>query len=460
MEWHSFLTAMGVLAVAPVAAASAKLPASASPPPFRSDRTSEDYSYLRDAGRRVTWSDGFKFIALDEDGRSYLSLGGELRERVETIEAARFGLAGGRGDTYRLQRVLAHADLPVGSNARLFAQIGAHEAIGKRALLPPDEDHFDVQQLFVELQPAPGLSARLGRQEMAFNPLQRFVSFRDGTNVRQNFDGGRLTGNWGPLRVEAFLTRPVALEPGIFDNRGDLNQMFGGVYVSRRLGARGSAALDAYWFRLDREGPSAGREGRHSLGLRFAGASRGVDWDVEGVWQAGRRAGRDVRAWAVSADLGYTLDRAPLRPRFGFRFDAGSGDDDPSDHRVTAFHPLFPSGPYFNEANLTSWTNLVAPRTSLTIKPSQRLTMVAATQFKWREDVDDAVYLGPSTPLAATRGNRARSIGLVHTLDVNLQLNRNLALRAYYLHHGAGEAIEAAGGRPIDFLMASATLRF
>ena len=448
MKSRVLLVAVSALGIC--SAAGADPPA---PPAFRPDRTAEDYSYLRDPANRGHPQDDWKFIALDRDGDVFLSLGGEVRERLEHFDAPRFGLAGGETDTYLLQRLLVHTDLRLGRSVRVFAQLGAHEAFGKAQLLPPDEDHLDVQQLLVEVMPAAGLSARLGRQEMIFNPLQRFVSFRDGTNIRQNFDGGRLTWNRGPLRLEAFLVRPVALERGVFDDSSNRDQMFGGVYASHRLGP-GNA--DAYWFLLDREGLPVGRERRHSLGLRYSGTSGPFDWDLEGVFQMGE----DVDAWAASADLGYSLTGAPLKPRFGLRFDSGSGDDDPSDGRAGGFFPLFPSGPYHNEANLTSWTNLLALRPSVRIQPEPRVALAASVQLKWREDVDDAVYLGPSAPLAATRGNRAREIGQVYTLDANFQLNRNVALRAYYLHHSAGRAIEAAGGNSVDFVMASATLRF
>ena len=81
--------------------------------------------------RRGDWSDGYKYIPLDADGDSWLSLGGELRERPELFDAPRFGLAGGEEDGYVLQRVLVHADLHLGPHVRLFAQLGAYEAFGK-----------------------------------------------------------------------------------------------------------------------------------------------------------------------------------------------------------------------------------------------------------------------------------------------------------------------------------------
>ncbi|MBA2919979.1 alginate export family protein [Sphingomonas sp. MAH-20] len=390
------------------------------------------------------------------------SFGGEVRERLEMIDAPRFGIGGTQADSYLLQRVLLHSDFHFGESARVYAQLGAHEAFGKKILSAPDEDHLDIQQLFVELNPSKSLSLRVGRQEMAFNPAQRFVSFRDGTNIRQAFDGARATLKTGRLRVDGFLTRPVALERGVFDDEPNDKQAFGGVYGAYAVGK--TVSLDGYWFYLDREGASyggvTGEEHRHSFGLRFGGAANGWDWDAEALVQRGRFAGRDIAAWGGALDLGRTFAAAPLKPRIGLRFDAGSGDADCADGTLGSFNPLFPKGPYFNEANLTSFTNLLALRPGLKIKPAKALDVEAAVQFKWRETPGDAVYVGPSAPLAGTAGGTARTIGQVYSLDAALQLNRHVALRAYYLHHSAGAAIERAGGRSVDFAMTSAQFRF
>jgi hypothetical protein len=390
------------------------------------------------------------------------SVGGEVRERLEVFDAPRFGIGGADADTYLLQRVLLHGDVHVGKSARLYAQLGAHEAFGKKLLSAPDEDHLDIQQAFLELTPAKGLSLRIGRQEMAFNPAQRFVSVRDGTNIRQAFDGARATLKTGKLRLDGFFTRPVALERGVFDDEPNDKQVFGGIYGAYALGK--AVSLDGYWFYLDREGASfgglTGEEHRHSFGVRFGGASNGWDWDAEALIQRGRFAGRDIAAWGGALDLGRTFANTPLKPRLGLRFDAGSGDADRADGKLGSFNPLFPKGPYFNEANLTSFTNLLALRPRLKVKPARTLDIEAAVQFKWRETLGDAVYVGPSTPLAGTVGGTSRASGQVYSLDAGLQLNRHVALRAYYLHHSAGTAIERAGGRSVDFAMASAQLKF
>jgi hypothetical protein len=449
-------------AAAALAVISTSLAAAPVPTPFKPDRTAEDYSYLRHPKQRGDWADTYKYVPLNGIGSVYLSFGGELRERFESFDEPRFGCSEATYDSYLLGRALVHADLHAGEHVRVFAQLGDHRAFGKKKVLlaAPDQDRLDVQQLFVDLSPLKQATLRFGRQEMMFSPLQRFISFRDGTNVRQNFDGGRFSFTRGPLKVDAFLVRPVLLQRGSFDDNRNRDQSFGGLYASQKLGNSGALSLDGYIFELRRQKlPGGVKEKRHNIGLRFAGSARGFDWDNEAIYQFGPQGLRRIRAWAASADFGYTLAKTRWKPRLGLRFDAGSGDKGPADNRADAFYPLFPSGPYFNEANVTSWTNLVALRPNLRLQPTSKLTLIGSVQFKWRESCRDAVYLGPSTPLPATFGNRAREIGQVWTFDANYQLNRNLGVRAYYLHHSAGDAIREAGGRPIDFVMGSMTLK-
>lgn len=434
----------------------------AAPPAFKPDRTAEDYRYLADPAKRGSDWDAIKYVPLDDDGSIYASFGGEIRERAEVMDRPAFGIGGREADTYLLQRVLLHADLHLGQSVRVFGQIGAHEAFGKKVLALPDEDHLDVHQLFVDVQPVAGLTVRLGRQEMAFNASQRFVSFRDGTNVRQNFDGARATFLRGALKLDGFYVHPVTLDHGIFNDHGADEQAFGGLYASLGLDAKRARTVDGYWFYLDRDvasyGGVAGEEHRHSIGLRTGGAADGWDWDVEGLLQRGRFAGQDIRAWEASADLGYTL-AGGWKPRLALRFDAGSGDDRRGDGKLGTFNPLFPKGPYFNEANVTSFANLIALRPSVRVRPTPKLGVEAAVQWKWKEARADSVYLGPAAALAGTAG-APREIGQVTSLDATYQLDRHWSLRCYYLHHSAGDAIRAAGGDAINFGMASVQFRF
>ena len=121
--------------------------------------------------------DNLKYIPLGADPETYLSLGMDLRERLEIDDATLFGLGPVHDDTYLLQRTEVHADLHVGEHLQVFAQIEDARPFGKDAVSPVDKDPLDLEQAFVTLsEPLDGgtFKFRVGRQEMAFD-LQRFV---------------------------------------------------------------------------------------------------------------------------------------------------------------------------------------------------------------------------------------------------------------------------------------------
>lgn len=426
-------------------------------PAFKPDRTAEDHSHLRAAAPAER---GYKFIALDRQAAGYLSLGGELRTRAEAFDAPRFGI-GSVHDSYLLQRILLHGDLHIRSSTRVFAQIGIHEAVGRKSLVAADEDLLDLQQFFVELRPARHLALRLGRQELAFNPVQRFVNFRETSNVRLSFDGARATFQSGHTALTAFAVRPVATERGVFDNEPNRDVAFAGIYAARRLSD--DLSVDAYWHWLDRDnvrfGDAAGDEKRHSFGIRTSGAAGSLDWDAEVMLQRGSFSGQDIRAWGGGAELGYQL-RGGLKPRLAFRLDGGSGDHGSADRKLNTFNPLFPRTSYLGEAGLMSFSNLVSARTSLRLLPKAGLEVEGSAALNRRADGDDLVYTAPSVPIAATRAGRSKDIGRQYSVGVRWQASRHVAVQAALVHHSAGGAIRAAGGRAADFATSSVQIRF
>ena len=78
------------------------------PPPYRTVRHDEDYTYLADPRRRTDWLDPIKHIPLGRPGW-YLSLGGELRERFELFENTDWKPA--PADGFLLQKYMLSADL-------------------------------------------------------------------------------------------------------------------------------------------------------------------------------------------------------------------------------------------------------------------------------------------------------------------------------------------------------------
>lgn len=450
-------TASGPVALAILAAAGAARAEDA--PAFKLVRADEDYAYLRTVQER-TGFDRLRYIPLGDE--AYLSLGGEARWRVDASSAPRFGLGREAADTFALGRLLVSGDLHVAPTLRVYGELGLHRDLGKRAAPAlTDRDALDAQVLFVDLTPAPGWRLRLGRQELLLNPTQRFVAVREGPNIRQNFDGVRVTRTVGRLKLDAFHLQPVVLSPGVFDDRRSRSQRFYGLYAATRLSPQ--VSLDTYVLSLERDGARfgsiTGDERRVSLGARLAGSAGPLDYEAEGVAQGGRFAGRRIRAFAASAGGGYTLEH-PWRPRLGLRLDFGSGDSDPTDQRLETFNPMFPKGAYFNEAGLTSWGNLTALRASLGVTPARAVGLETSyTSYRCRTRAD-AIYLQPLTPLVTRCDGPSKNLGGAAQLDGTWQVNRNLKLQGQLVRQTAGQALEIQGGKAVTFATLVAQLRF
>jgi hypothetical protein len=429
-------------------------------PPFKLIRSDESYAYLAD--RPGVGLDSLRYIPLGPD--AYLSLGGEARLRMDSIDAPRFGIGGAEADRYGLGRLLFSADLHLGSRVRVYGQLGLHRDFDKKeSPAVSDRDGVDAQVAFVDVTPDADRRwrLRLGRQEVAFNATQRFVSVRESPNIRQSFDGARLTRQVKDLRLDAFYLHPVTIQTGAFDDSSNRDQQFYGVYVSKALGK--TVSLDVYAFELDRDGVRyaavRGDERRASYGARLAGKRGAIDYEAEGVVQEGRFAGRDIRAWAGSAGGGYTLARS-WSPRLGLRLDVGSGDKDASDDELGTFNPLFPKGSYFNDTGLTSWSNLVAVRPSLGLAPRRDVSVELSYLMRWRQTGEDAIYLQPSAPLAPVGPNQSKAVGNAIQLDATWAVNRNLKVQGQLVHQSADAAVEALGGRSVDFAMLIVQTRF
>jgi hypothetical protein len=427
---------------------------------FKPIRADETYAHLATADR--TGLDVLRYIPVGGD--AYLTLGGEARLRIDAVDAPRFGVAGEQADTYGLVRGLFSADLHLSDRVRVYGELGWHRDVDKTdAPALTDRDGLDAQVAFVDVTPdADRLwRLRLGRQELMLSPTQRFVSVREGPNIRQSFDGLRVTRQTKGLRLDAFYVTPVTIARGAFNDPSNRAQHFYGVYAAGRLATR--LNLDVYALELDRDGARfgavTGDERRRSLGARLAGQVGAADFEAEGMIQRGAFAGRKIRAWGGSVGGGYTL-AAPWKPRIGLRLDAGSGDKDPNDGRLQTFNPLFPKGAYFNESGLTSWSNLMAVRPSLGLSPTKAISLEVSYLDRARQTGGDAAYLQPSVVLPGSLASRAKAVGHALQADASWQATRNVKLQVEALHQEVDAAVKAAGGRDGDFVMAIVQYRF
>uniref|UniRef100_UPI003527F1A2 alginate export family protein n=1 Tax=Bradyrhizobium sp. (strain ORS 278) TaxID=114615 RepID=UPI003527F1A2 len=427
-------------------------------PAIRTNRWQEDWSALGNPALRTAPFDPIKYVPL-QPGRpsSYVSFGMTLRERFESLDAASFGIGGAKPDTHVLHRLQLHVDAHFDEHWQAFVQLEDDRAFGKANITPVDQDPLDLRLAFLAYVNATGqgtFKARVGRQDFDFD-LQRFVSSRDGPNVRQSFDA--LWGDWesGPWRFIGFVSRPVqysVVHP--FDDTSNGKFLFHTFRVERQV--LGTNELSSYYSYYQRDAArfldAAGLEQRHVLDIRFAGKLKGFDWDLEAMGQAGSVGSKQIRAWGAGARAGYTFADVAWQPRIGLQLDGASGDRHPGDGTIETFNPLFPNGYYFTLAGFTGYTNLIHVKPSLTLKPTDALSFMAAIGLQWRATTADAIYVQPNVALAATAGRGSRWSGAYAQLRADCRFNANLTGALEAVHYEIGDTLRRAGGHDSNYI--------
>ncbi len=359
------------------------------------NRWQEDWSVLADPCVPRRPLDALKFIAPGGMPGFRVSLGANLRERIESNDAALFGIGSARSNTYLIQRVEVHADAHAGEHWQFFVQLADARAYGKNAVTPVDRNPLDLEQAFAAYSGALGggtLKFRIGRQEMAFD-LQRFIAVRDGPNVRQAFDALWVDYEYRKWRFIAYATQPVQnRNAATFDDVSNRDLTFSGVRFERQ--SVGPGDLSGYWSRYDRS---------------------------------------NARFIAV-------------------QIDAASGDRHPHDGRIGTFNPLFPNGYYFTLAGYTGYSNLIHVKPSVTLKPTANLALLGALGFQWRETTGDAIYLQGNQSVPGSAGNGSLWTGMYAQLRADWTMAANLIASVEAVHFQVGDTIRRAGGRNADYV--------
>jgi hypothetical protein len=440
-------------------------------PPLTLLRYDEDYSYLHNPETRTgKWWEPLKFIPLTE--KAYLTLGSEFRLRYESIENDNWGLA--KDDAYLWLRFMPYADLHASNSIRLFGQLIIAEAIDREPVTPIDENRADVLQLFGDLVVPIGddstLTLRAGRQLLIYGS-GRLVDVRYGPNVLQPFDAVTAIIKKKTWRVDAFYSRPVSVDVGVFDDKINDASRFWGAYLTCNLPKilapteNGRAGIDIYYFGLDRDravfNGRAGDEQRHTLGARFFGKAENLDWDFEGFYQFGQFASGDIRAWSFASHVGYTFRHLRFSPRAGLKANIISGDKNPNDRDIETFNPLFPKAKYFGELTPLGPQNLINGHLDLSLSLTDKWKLLFSVVPYWRYSSEDAIYDIGGNIVRPGGGSTAPFIGVVWEPVLSYQFSRILEGLISYSQFFAGDFIKETGpDRTIRFVTLELLFKF
>ena len=427
-------------------------------PAIMFNRWQEEWSVLADP--RVTREpfDEFKYIPLsDTDRYTYLSFGADTRDLFESNNAANFGTGPNRSQNYVISRNEFDADLRIANQLQAFVQFQADYAPWKTMLTPVDVNRLDLEQAFVVLtEPVGGgtLKLRAGRQQFAFD-LQRFVSVRDGPNVRQSYDAGWADYENGPWRFITFYSLPVQVrDVTIFDDYSSVTkQTFGMARTEYKFSE--SLFIAGYYANFTQANAqfanASGDERRDIFDVHLNGNANHFDFDLEVMNQTGRIGIEPIEAWAVGSLAGYTFANVNWSPRVGIQFDAASGDGN-TKQTFGTFNPLFPNGYYFTLAGYTGYTNLIHIKPSLTLAPTSSLKIAFAAAALWRQTTADAVYTQPDIAVPKTAGRPGAYTGSYGQVRLDWTIDRATSFAVEAVHFKVGDALRNAGGHDSNYL--------
>jgi hypothetical protein len=443
---------------------------SPSPPPYQQQRYDEDWSYLRDPERRTDPLDRLKYISLNDNGW-YVSLGGEARWRYEYFSEFAFGAGPQDKNGYWLQRYLLHADWHLGKRVRVFTQLQSGIEQGRTGgPRLTDDDRLELHQAFADLKfghERNSVVLRLGRHEMDLG-AGRLISSGEGLNVKRSFDGARLIWKTRRWITNAQVDKLTEVKLGNFNDTPNPGLTYWGVGTTRSR-PKHRAGESAFYIGLDRKrglfDQGVGREIRHTLGLRSYGQYESFDYNLDAFLQLGKfhalSGNSNIRAWAVSSDLGYLLSHSRVRPRLGVRADITSGDRNPKDNVLQTFNPLLPGTTYSDTIGLIGAPNSIGLFPNLRLVPLKGAIVTVGSAFFWRQSTRDGIYSINVAPLRPGQLSSARYVGAQPSVRIDWPIQRHWSYALVVSGFQTGRFLkETPPGKVTSYVTSWVTFRF
>ena len=436
-------------------------------PPLAKLRFDEDYSDMRNHPAATGWPERVKYIPFGKSGPSYVTLGGEIRQRYEYTNNPTFGQSPQDAHGVWFQRYSILADVHWSPRFRLFAQLNSALETGRaEGPSPVDENELAWQNLFLDIGFASAdarvLTLRPGRQEIVLGS-GRLVDVREGPNVRRTFDGVRGFSLCDQFRLDLLATRPRTDEPGVFDDETSDRYALWGVYATKARPLDTAGNLDLYYLGYEDKNAlyvqGSGREHRHSIGLRYWGEQNDWSWNWETLYQFGHFARDDIHAWTLATETAYRWQQHPWKPQLRFSVNIASGDKNPDDGTLGTFNPLFPRGNYFSEAAVLGPRNFYNFHTFVNILPTADWSLTADLNFFWRLQTEDGLYSPSGQIIRAPMGSDSHFATTALSLTAEYTFFRGLVFTAIYTF-GNPEAFFRDTGPADDLSFTELTLQY
>lgn len=459
----------------PAATAAAVLPPQAGMGPrvgpYYLLRFNETSAPPRPAGAApATGLGALKYMPLNASGDINLSLSGMERAQFNSYSHESLVSQNYSDQLFMGFRHIYGADLHLGSHVRAYGELASGQMGGRDIGPQPPRQRNDlaVQQAFVEVSAPVGdglLSVRGGRQGIWLgNGL--ILSTQPFANIPLSFDGVTAQYRTKSARIDVLAVENVANAKDVFGDSSNPGRKIWGVYGSFALPRMADDAvslnLDPFYIgfkstKLAMAG-LVGDDERHGVGARLWGKAGPIQLDTTVVRQGGTFAGQDVEAWAFYGDAGYVMESSPLKPRFGFRFDAVSGGRDGD--KIQTFTPLYTGQQYYAASGYLAGSNLVETGPTLALNLSKTVRLSAYNRWYWKQDRDDAVYGRGFAPLPGTADPSIGYIGMQPDVTVQWTITPNLFLTVEGAYFDVSDGMKRAGGRDVFYSLVDLTFMF
>ena len=405
-----------------------------------------------------------RYLPLDRQGRTWLTLGAEYRVRAEALDQPTYGLTPIRGYFAVDQRILLDADVRHVSGLRAFVQLSAGASGGRSVKRPFDRSEPDLQQGFIDVPLGrPGFILRVGRQEFDSDGA-RFLALRDAANFRLAFDMAQTDLRTGDRRLSVFWGRPVLNRSGAFDDRHVPGEWLAGVIA--RTGVRfGRQKAAVAFYALQRRRAVAGyqdargAERRDTYAVKVSADQARYSYSADVAVQEGKIGRSRILAPGVAAEGFWKTRLLDRGVRLGATMGWASGDGQPGDRRLGTFDVLYPNLGYFTDAPVfypgNSWD--VNPQAAWQL--TRRWELGGGADLLSRISSHDAIYQA-GRPLILGDGTGGSFLGALAFLKSTWTWNQHVSFMAQVVRAIPGTVSKQIRGEGFNYGLLQTTFRY
>ncbi len=436
---------------------------------YKDLRYVEDFSYLKDTALRTEGLDKLKFIPLSTNKTSYLTLGDESRLRFEYYHNEGLSDKPYQDNGYFQQRTMLFADVHAGNHFRLFTQLTSGSTSCRKGGVRPvvDRDDLDFNQLFLDIKfnsKTTTYFLRTGRQELFFG-TGKFFEPREGPNSRLTFKSVRFNAQNSKIKIDAFVAQPILTKPNYFDNAPITNTITWGLYSTWNINQKSRIGIDLYYFGIRNKTAffekGIGEELRHTLGFRFFGFYKKLEYEAENFVQFGSFANNDIAAWGSTLSFSYTLPKALNNTQIGIGGALNTGDKGAGSNKLGTFNAMFPTGFYFGPpAVILGPANIEGLRLSLNTALRRNIYFISSWVFFWRQNINDALYTPNGFIYRPSAGSKEKYVGNQLNLIVAWQINNHIKLVPVLALFAPGDFLKASAAKSVTYFSTDLTFKF